>query len=50
MVHAVVFEFEDGDVAVGAGAGEEAPGFVGRPGYDVHGGGVQGEVKDAGPG
>ena len=50
VVHGVVLELEDGDVAVGAGAGKQTAGFVGRPGDYVDGGGVQGEVEDAGPG
>ena len=46
----VVFEFEDADVAVGGGAGEQAAGFVGRPGDDVYGGSVEGVFVDLGPG
>ena len=46
---AVVGEFEDGDVAVGGGAGEEAAAFVRGPGEQVHRGGVPGEGEDARP-
>lgn len=42
----VVFEFEDGDVAVGGGAGEKAAGFVRCPGDEVYGGGVEGDFVD----
>lgn len=45
-----LLEFEDADLAIGASAGEQAAGFVGRPGDDVHGGGVQGEAGDYLPG
>ena len=42
----VVLELEDGDVAVGGGAGEEAAGLVRGPCYEVDRGGVQGDVVD----
>lgn len=45
----VVFEFEDRDATVGGSACEETPGFVWRPGYEVHGGFVQGDFVDFGP-
>ena len=49
MVDSVVLELEDGDVAVGGGAGEQAAGLVRGPGDDVDRGLVQGEVVDALP-
>lgn len=49
VLPAVVLELEHADAAVGRGAGEEAAALVRRPGYDVHGGGVQGEFEDFGP-
>lgn len=44
-----LLELQHADPAVGAGAREQTPGFVGRPGDDVHGGGVVREVGDPGP-
>lgn len=49
VVEVVVLKLDDGDAAVGGGAGQEAAGLVGRPGDDVDGGLVQGEFEDALP-
>jgi hypothetical protein len=46
----VLLELEHADVAVAAGAGEQAAGLVGRPRDGVDAGLVQGEVVDARPG
>jgi len=45
-----LLELQHADLAVGAGAREQAAGFVGGPGDDVDGGGVQGEGGDGLPG
>lgn len=50
VVHGIVGKFENGDIAVGRGAGEQTAGFVGGPGDDVDGGRVHGKVEDFGPG
>ena len=42
-------KFQHADFAIAGCAGEQAPGFVVGPADNVHGGGVQGEVSDAGP-
>ena len=49
MIDGVVFEFENGNVAVGGSAGEKATSFMRGPGYDVDRGFVQGKVVDALP-
>lgn len=40
VIHAIVLKLEDGDIAVGTCAGEQAAGFVRRPGERVDAGGV----------
>jgi hypothetical protein len=42
----VVLELEYRDIAVGGSACEEAADFMGRPGDDVDGGGVEGDLVD----
>lgn len=49
MAPIALVEFEDGDLAVAGGAGEEAAAFMRGPGDDVDGGVVQGEIGDFGP-
>ena len=44
-----LLKLQDADPAVAAGAREQAPALVGRPGDNVHRGRVQGEVGDARP-
>ena len=49
MAPVPLLELKHAHPAVAAGAGEQAPALVRRPGDDVHGGSVQGEVGHAGP-
>ena len=49
VLEAVVLELENRHVAVGGGAGQQAPGLVRRPGDGVDAGLVQREVEDALP-
>lgn len=50
VLPAVVAKLEDGDVAIGGGAGEEAASLVRGPADNVDRGLVEREIKDALPG